>query len=320
MGRDKSSVISSFRDFMKDFMTMFPYIVEVTDDDGGYICEASKSKSVEGIHFPIKYNDTVYYIEIEKQHESNIPLLKFIFEEKLSEIHTSKENALSKLIDGKWSENADVEKLTQMANNGVIILIKAKGNSKEVYDIIQYSYSDDEYMYCIWKDYVVLLGEFDEVYDHCSGILNNVQELSANKPRIAFEKLHGDTGLNRILEKLKGLIELSDRVGVNREIINSNTIIFERVMDGIDMSLKEDIVGEYRDYFKHQDQDTLKMIDVFFQQDLNISETSKELFVHRNTLLYRLDKIKKETSLDLRNFNEAMTFYIIYFLWKSSIK
>lgn len=56
------------------------------------------------------------------------------------------------------------------------------------------------------------------------------------------------------------------------------------------------------------DSETLKTISKFFENNLNGSETSRQLFVHRNTLVYRLDKVQKITGLDLRNFEDAVLF------------
>ena len=50
--------------------------------------------------------------------------------------------------------------------------------------------------------------------------------------------------------------------------------------------------------------------NVFFENNLNVSETSRKLFVHRNTLVYRLEKIKKITGLDLREFEDAIVFKV----------
>ena len=58
------------------------------------------------------------------------------------------------------------------------------------------------------------------------------------------------------------------------------------------------------------DKETLSIINTFLDTGLNIAETSRKLFMHRNTLVYRLDKIKRSTGLDLRNFNDAMNFKI----------
>ncbi len=58
------------------------------------------------------------------------------------------------------------------------------------------------------------------------------------------------------------------------------------------------------------DQETLKTIHCFFENNLNVSETSRQMFVHRNTLVYRLDRIKRLTGLDLREFEDAITFKV----------
>ena len=56
--------------------------------------------------------------------------------------------------------------------------------------------------------------------------------------------------------------------------------------------------------------DTLETINKFFENNLNVSETSRKLYVHRNTLVYRLEKIKKITGLDLREFDHAIVFKV----------
>lgn len=58
------------------------------------------------------------------------------------------------------------------------------------------------------------------------------------------------------------------------------------------------------------DDETLTTLNKFFENNLNVSETSRQLFVHRNTLVYRIEKIQKSTGLDLRNFDDALTFKI----------
>jgi len=58
------------------------------------------------------------------------------------------------------------------------------------------------------------------------------------------------------------------------------------------------------------DEETLITINKFFENNLNVSETSRQLFVHRNTLVYRIEKIQKSLGLDLRNFDDALTFKI----------
>ena len=58
------------------------------------------------------------------------------------------------------------------------------------------------------------------------------------------------------------------------------------------------------------DEETLTTINKFFENNLNVSETSRQLFVHRNTLVYRIEKLQKSSGLDIRVFDDALTFKI----------
>lgn len=73
------------------------------------------------------------------------------------------------------------------------------------------------------------------------------------------------------------------------------------------MFIKEIFGGKSPDEF---DEETLTTINKFFENSLNVSETSRQLFIHRNTLVYRLDKLQKSTRLDIRVFEDAITFRI----------
>ncbi len=60
----------------------------------------------------------------------------------------------------------------------------------------------------------------------------------------------------------------------------------------------------------------LQTIEMFFRKDLNLSDTARQLYIHRNTLVYRLDKVQRQTGLDLRKFDDAVTFKILHELKK----
>ncbi len=79
------------------------------------------------------------------------------------------------------------------------------------------------------------------------------------------------------------------------------------------MFIKEIFDGRSPDEF---DEETLTTINKFFENSLNVSETSRQLYIHRNTLVYRLDKLQKSTGLDLRVFEDAITFKIALMIVK----
>lgn len=64
-----------------------------------------------------------------------------------------------------------------------------------------------------------------------------------------------------------------------------------------------------------EDKEMMRTADAFLVNGMNVSRASAQLFMHRNTMLYRLKGIKQQTGLDLRNFDMAMTFKILHFLY-----
>ena len=91
-----------------------------------------------------------------------------------------------------------------------------------------------------------------------------------------------------------------DRLGIGR-------LIHQLPASLCEMFLKEVFEGDAVDLFE---EDELTTVYTFFDNNLNISETSRQLYVHRNTLVYRLEKIQKRTGLDVRVFDDALTFKI----------
>lgn len=84
-------------------------------------------------------------------------------------------------------------------------------------------------------------------------------------------------------------------------------MIYQLPMPLCKMFIKEIFEEKTPDQF---DEETLTTINKFFENNLNVSETSRQLYIHRNTLVYRLDKLEKSTGLDLRIFDDAITFKI----------
>ncbi|MDO4961060.1 MAG: helix-turn-helix domain-containing protein [Eubacteriales bacterium] len=96
------------------------------------------------------------------------------------------------------------------------------------------------------------------------------------------------------------------------EIISYNELGIGRLIYQLPINLCRMFVNEIFGgrTFDEFDEETLTTINKFFENNLNVSETSRQLFIHRNTLVYRLDKLQKTAGLDLRVFDDAITFKI----------
>ena len=104
-----------------------------------------------------------------------------------------------------------------------------------------------------------------------------------------------------------GKIFFAERDVIAYSELGIGRLIYQLPIPLCKMFIKEIFDGKSPDDF---DEETLTTINKFFENSLNVSETSRQLFIHRNTLVYRLDKLQKSTGLDLRVFEDAITFKI----------
>ena len=125
-------------------------------------------------------------------------------------------------------------------------------------------------------------------------IVNEIKEVSRSYKEA---KMALDVG--KIFFDERNIIAYSE-LGIGR-------LIYQLPIPLCKMFIKEIFDGKSPDDF---DEETLTTINKFFENSLNVSETSRQLFIHRNTLVYRLDKLQKMTGLDLRVFEDAITFKI----------
>lgn len=104
-----------------------------------------------------------------------------------------------------------------------------------------------------------------------------------------------------------GKIFYTEKTIVGYSSLGIGRLIYQLPMPLCEMFMEEVFKDVTPDNF---DEETLMTINKFFENNLNVSETSRQLFVHRNTLVYRLEKLQKSTGLDIRVFDDALTFKI----------
>jgi len=125
-------------------------------------------------------------------------------------------------------------------------------------------------------------------------IVNEIKEVSRSYKEA---KMALDVG--KIFYSSQNVVAYS-KLGIGR-------LIYQLPIPLCKMFIREIFDGKNPDDF---DEETLQTINKFFENSLNVSETSRQLYIHRNTLVYRLDKLQKSTGLDLRVFEDAITFKI----------
>lgn len=204
----------------------------------------------------------------------------------------------------------------------VVLLIRIpEHNDVSVYDVIQNLFPDKS------KDFVININEKD---------IALVKEVRPNIEPKDLEKLarsiadslgtefytHALVGIGTTVIGVKELarsfkeaqvaLEVGKVFDTEKTIVSYDNLGIARLIYQLPTTLCEMFLREVfkRGSIENLDHETLFTIQRFFENNLNVSETSRKLFVHRNTLVYRLEKIKKLTGLDLREFDDAIVFKV----------
>lgn len=204
----------------------------------------------------------------------------------------------------------------------VVMLVRTQKSSESVLvDVLNGLFPESD------KDFVIRVDDRDVaiVREIKSGttmdqILQSAQELHDT---IASEiMIKASVGISTIVETIPDLarayreariaLEVGKVFDTEKNIISYDNLGIGRLIYQLPTTLCELFLNEVfkKESISALDSETIYTIQKFFENNLNVSETSRKLFVHRNTLVYRLDKIKKLTGLDLREFDDAIIFKV----------
>ena len=209
---------------------------------------------------------------------------------------------------------------TDVSRVAVLIRILSD-NEVSVYDIIQNLFPDKQ------KDFVLNISDKEVVL--IKEVKPNIETRDLEKmARSIVDTLGSEfytqstVGIGTIVYGIKDLarsykeaqiaLEVGKVFDTDKIIISYDNLGIARLIYQLPTTLCEAFLQEVfkRGSIESLDQETLFTIQKFFENNLNVSETSRKLFVHRNTLVYRLEKIKKLTGLELREFDHAIIFKV----------
>ena len=169
------------------------------------------------------------------------------------------------------------------------------------------------------KDEVAGDGEQDLLSLFCMGLYELVSNEWVGDFHIAaIPAVKVQQDLPDGLRKLRETMLIGRTFQVKEHIHLSTGLHLERLLFSIPEGQRSRFLEEYASHHTDvfEDTETLSTLESFFELDCNVSETAKRLYIHRNTLLYRLDKIKQETGLDVRSFGDAVLVKITLLLYK----
>lgn len=247
--------------------------------------------------------------------------IKQYYDEKYDRSNFIKNVVLDNILPGDVYLKAHELRFSNDTAHAVLLIHIENGSDIAIFDTVQNLFPDKD------KDFILNINEMDIVL---------VKEVDENIESKDLEKLARSisdaivTEFNKqpyigIGSTVVGIKDLADsfkeaqvalEVGkvfdTEKYIVCYDNLGIARLIYQLPTTLCEMFLKEVfrKGTIEALDEETLFTIQRFFENNLNVSETSRKLFVHRNTLVYRLEKIKKITGLDLREFDDAIVFKV----------
>ncbi len=247
--------------------------------------------------------------------------IKHYYDEKYDRSNFIKNIILDNILPGDIYLKARELYFNSDVMRTVLLIRVCEPTDISVYDIIQNLFPDKA------KDFVININETDIalVKETKNGIdSHDIEKLATTIADTLSGEFYAHTvvgvgttvnnlrELARSFKEAQAALEVGKVFDTEKTIVCYNSLGIARLVYQLPTTLCESFLNEVfkRGSIESLDQETLFTIQKFFENNLNVSETSRKLFVHRNTLVYRLEKIKKITGLDLREFDHAIVFKI----------
>jgi carbohydrate diacid regulator len=246
---------------------------------------------------------------------------KLYYDEKYDRSNFMKNVLLGNILPGDIAIRAKELRIKNDGHRVVYLVRTDKTRELYAYNVIQSLFPNNN------KDYVVLLDDQNTVLIKELKENEDAEEVT-KKARIIVDTLSSELmikasiGIGTSAESLREVahsykdaqtaLKIGQIFENEKNIVDYNHLGIGRLIYQLPTTLCRLFLNEVfkEGVFETIDTETMNTIQKFFENNLNVSETSRQLFIHRNTLVYRLDKIQKITGMDLRCFDDAIYFKV----------
>lgn len=313
----EGEVINIFKYSLKEIQKDINIPFRVKNSNGDILINSLGDTVVETIETRMETKDNNLIVETSMEFKKCLGLLKYCIEQKIKDRIRSKDEIIQDILTGKSFYDLTLEYQEIIIPNNIILIYKSSNKDELLSILLKENINRKEIVISLDKYIVILVN--DENKDK---YLKVITKLINNEDNKNYYTSYGKIlGLSDLKDKFDYLIEninLSIRYKLKVKTYNENELILERAVDSISEAEKKKICNDYNKILSKLDEDLIKTIEVFLKEGLRVSDSSEKLYIHRNTLFYRIDKIKKIVNYDITNFNEATEFKIIFNLWKAN--
>ena len=227
-------------------------------------------------------------------------------------------------LDGTELESLAVEHGLELERPRCAVLFQSVGDEHAVADTLHevFSGSANDMVVQIGRNSTVLLRatdsmHYDELKELVMAVMETAYEETGVKLMAGIGEVQTELGKMHVsLSEARRAMEIGRAYRPGSKVYSYRELLLERFMTEI----PQDVARRYYEILFNKrharifNEEMVQTIDKFFECHLNVSEAARQLYIHRNTLVYRLDKVQKATGLDLRTFDDAITFKMLRML------
>ncbi|MBE6052664.1 MAG: PucR family transcriptional regulator [Clostridium sartagoforme] len=253
----------------------------------------------------ISVNNKIYKIVLEQEDMKIIPIVEYLLNKCIM-----KENIIEDLIEGRKQWHSLNEKSVKEANK--LLLIEAN-NKNDILDILKNTYDNDKIYIGEIYDRLVVMGSLEDELDHAISIKETIAQTLGVNAKISIAELDKSfEGFINSYNEAVQAIKIGNKFKIKPEIYKVKEMYLEKAIFNLSNEYLDELKKQYKDIFKGFNHELINTLEEIIKCDLSLTKAAKNLYIHRNTLMYRIEKIKKETGFDIRNFKEATFLYILY--------
>lgn len=344
------NIIQAMQRTIRDAMSITGKSIVLYDYEGGRVTGAILEQDVEvekirdfynspadklevnGEHlFKIYDDDEPYYVLfIQGFDANNIYMLGSLLAAQLQniiKIYREKESKLSfmqnllmdNLLQVDIFNRARQLKIAMEKNRAVFLVETKTSEDNNCMKVLSNLFVDKAYVTAVDENYIVVVMEFSDkdgdskLESVAKTMLDMVNSETMMPVRIGYGGIMGSLKeLSRSYKEAKLALDVGKIFYPARTIISYSSLGIGRLIYQLPLNLCEMFMKETftETAMEDLDDETIQTVVKFFENNLNVSETARQLYIHRNTLVYRLEKLEKSSGLDVRVFEDALTFRI----------
>lgn len=305
-----------------------------------FVDSQADSQEVQGVHFFKVFAEShLEYVVIVKGDSENVYMvgkivgyqlqeLAIAYKERFDKDSFIKNLLLDNLLLVDIYNRAKKLHIAHTARRGVFLITAVRSGKDDidrsdnnVLEIVRslFAAKNKDYITAVDERSIVVIKELSDTegYEDLNKVAHVILDMLNTEAmlnvRVSYGTIINDLKeVSRSYKEAKLALEVGNIFYSDKHVVAYNNLgigrlIYQLPVQLCRMFIDENFNGYLADDF---DEETLMTIAKFFENNLNISETARQLYIHRNTLVYRLDKLQKVTGLDIRIFDDAITFKI----------